>query len=84
MRLAQWLQQRQPLHLQVILAELNGLILAAGFKERYLLATFDDSEATAAAQIFAERKQSSQGLHFLLVQPDDSAVTFTGLWLLRG
>ncbi|NJK41377.1 MAG: DUF1092 family protein, partial [Acaryochloridaceae cyanobacterium SU_2_1] len=67
MRLAQWLQQRQPLHLQVILAELNGLILAAGFKERYLLATFDDSEATAAAQIFAERKtKAAKGLHFFV------------------
>nr|WP_317106120.1 Tab2 family RNA-binding protein [Chroococcidiopsis sp. SAG 2025] len=35
------------------------------------------------AQIYAQRQQQSQGLHFLLVQPDDSGMTYTGFWLLR-
>ncbi|TVQ65436.1 MAG: DUF1092 family protein, partial [Spirulina sp. DLM2.Bin59] len=29
-----------------------------------------------------QQRQASRGLHFLLIQPDDSAITFTGFWLL--
>jgi hypothetical protein len=37
-----------------------------------------------AGRLFEQRKVASQGVHFLLVRPDDSGVTYTGLWLLRG
>lgn len=82
MQLAQWLQQRQPASIQSMRAELSGLIMAAGLNERYVLVTYDDADIVSAAQGFEQGKQGSQGLHFLLVQPDDSGVTYTGMWLL--
>lgn len=82
MQLAQWLQQRQPAAMQTLRAELSGLILSAGLNERYVLVTYGDPDIVSAAQGFEQGKQASQGLHFLLVQPDDSGVTYTGLWLL--
>lgn len=82
MQLAQWLQQRQPASIQAMRAELSGLIMAAGLNERYVLVTYDDADIVSAAQGFEQGKQGSQGLHFLLVQPDDSGVTYTGMWLL--
>ncbi|WP_299490485.1 Tab2 family RNA-binding protein, partial [Acaryochloris sp. IP29b_bin.137] len=82
MQLAQWLQQQQPASIQAMRAELSGLIMAAGLNERYVLVTYDDVDIVSAAQGFEQGKQGSQGLHFLLVQPDDSGVTYTGMWLL--
>jgi hypothetical protein len=53
-------------------------------RDRWILNTFDDPDMRSAAQQYEQRKQASQGLHFLLVQPDDSGMTYTGFWLLRG
>ncbi len=83
MRLAQWLQEVQPVALNAISGEPDGLILDAGLVDRWILATFDDADAIAAAQTYRQRQQTSQGLHFLLVQPDDSGVTYSGIWLLQ-
>jgi hypothetical protein len=82
MQLAQWIQQHQPITLTARRAELSGLILAAGLNERYVLVTYDDPEMVLAEQKFEQDQQHSQGLHFLLIQPDDSGVTYSGLWLL--
>ena len=82
MQLAQWLQQRQPASMQAMRAELSGLILSAGLNDRYVLVTYVDPDIVLAAQGFEQGKQNSQGLHFLLVQPDDSGITYTGIWLL--
>ncbi|NJK29758.1 MAG: DUF1092 family protein [Acaryochloris sp. SU_5_25] len=82
MQLAQWIQQRQPMTLTARRAELSGLILAAGLNERYVLVTYDDPDMVLVAQKFEQDQHNSQGLHFLLIQPDDSGVTYTGLWLL--
>lgn len=82
MPLAQWLQQQHPASIQAMQAELSGLIMAAGLNERFVLVTYDDTDIVSAAQGFEQGKQGSQGLHFLLVQPDDSGVTYTGVWLL--
>jgi hypothetical protein len=57
--------------------------LEAGLVDRWVVVTFEDSEVKAAGKIYQERKQLSQGLHFLLVQPDDSGMTYTGFWLLQ-
>lgn len=78
-----WLQQQQPDHLHVFTEEVQGVVLHTGLKERWILATFEDPTVKTAGQIFNDRCQRSQGLHFLLVQPDDSGMTFTGVWLLR-
>jgi RNA-binding protein Tab2/Atab2 len=84
MRLARWIQDSQPVALNYIAGAPDGLVLEAGLIDRWIVATFEDREVTAAAQLYAQRQQLSQGLHFLLVQPDDSGMTYTGFWLLQG
>ena len=83
LQLARWLQEAQPAYLNYIAGDLSGLILEAGLIDRWIVATFADPEVTAAAKAYEQRKQQSQGLHFLLVQPDDSGMTYSGFWLLR-
>ncbi|MBW4519405.1 MAG: Tab2/Atab2 family RNA-binding protein [Scytolyngbya sp. HA4215-MV1] len=83
MRLARWLQQARPFALNFIAGQPDGLILEAGLIDRWVVATFEDAEVKTAAQMFEQRKQQSQGLHFLLVQPDDSGMTYTGFWLVQ-
>ena len=83
MRLARWLQEAHPVALNYVAGELAGLVLEAGLVERWIVATFEDKEVAVAAQAYEQRKQLSQGLHFLLVQPDDSGMTYSGFWLLR-
>jgi hypothetical protein len=83
MRLARWLQDIQPVTLNYIAGAPDGLILEAGLVDRWVVATFEDKDVAAAAQMYEQRKQVSQGLHFLLVQPDDSGMTYTGFWLLK-
>jgi RNA-binding protein Tab2/Atab2 len=83
MRLARWLQQTRPVSLAYIAGAPDGLVLEAGLVDRYIVATFEDQEVAASAQIYEQRKQQSQGLHFLLVQPDDSGITYSGFWLLQ-
>jgi RNA-binding protein Tab2/Atab2 len=83
MKLARWLENVKPVALNYLQGKPDGLILDAGLVERWVVATFEDKEVTAAAKLYEERKQLSQGLHFLLVQPDDSGMTYTGFWLLN-
>lgn len=83
MRLARWLQEARPVALNYLTGAPDGLILEAGLVDRWVVATFDDPEVKRAAQVYEQRKQLSKGLHFLLVQPDNSGMTFSGFWLLR-
>ena len=83
MQLAQWLRESNPVSLNYIAGAPDGLVLESGLVDRWILATFTDEEVTAAGKLYQQRKQLSQGLHFLLVQPDDSGMTYSGLWLLR-
>ncbi|MBD2074237.1 Tab2/Atab2 family RNA-binding protein [Phormidium sp. FACHB-592] len=83
MRLANWLQQSQPVSLGYIPGAPDGLILEAGLADRWILTTFEDTEVATAGQAYEQHKQLSQGLHFLLVQPDDSGMTYSGFWLLK-
>ena len=86
MRLARWLAEQKPFSLNYIPTEAGrsgGLILEAGSVDRWVFATFEDEEFASAAQKYEDRKINSNGLHFLLVQPDDSEVTHTGMWLLK-
>jgi hypothetical protein len=83
MQLARWLQNSRPASLSFISGAPDGLILEAGLIDRWIIATFDDVEVASAAQTYEQRKQSSKGLHFLLVQPDDSGMTYSGFWLLQ-
>lgn len=83
MQLARWLQQAVPYGLTYIPGDPDGLILEAGLVDRWVLTTFTDPEVTAAANTFRSRQQAAKGLHFLLVQPDDSGMTYSGFWLLQ-
>ncbi len=83
MMLVQWLQSVQPVMLQYIAGKPDGLLLEAGLSDRWIMATFEDADVAGAARTFTERKLAASGLHFLLVRPDDSGLTYTGLWLLQ-
>jgi hypothetical protein len=83
MRLARWLQEAKPAYLDYVPGEPNGLLLESGLAERWILTTFTDPEVKAAAQNFATRTHLAKGVHFLLIQPDNSGMTFSGFWLLR-
>jgi RNA-binding protein Tab2/Atab2 len=83
MALAQWLQQHQPAWISYVPGQPDGVVLEAGLCDRWIIATFEDREVAIAGRSFEQRKQASQGLHFILVQPDDSGMTYTGLWLLQ-
>jgi hypothetical protein len=86
LQLARWLEREKPVFLNYIPTEIGrsgGLILETGLVDRWIVATFEDREVAQAAQNYEQRKQASQGLHFLLVQPDDSGMTYTGFWLLK-
>jgi hypothetical protein len=83
MPLCQWLQEAHPAWLTYIPGDPDGLILSAGLVDRWIMTTFADPDVTEAGRLFEQRKRQCAGLHFLLVRPDDSGMTNTGLWLLR-
>lgn len=83
MALGQWIQASQPAWLSYGRGEPDGLILEAGLCDRWVFTTFSDADMAAAGQRFEQRKRASGGLHFLLVRPDASGMTTTGLWLLQ-
>ncbi|MBF2025499.1 MAG: Tab2/Atab2 family RNA-binding protein [Oscillatoriales cyanobacterium C42_A2020_001] len=83
LRLAQWLQETRPVALSYIPGSPDGLILEAGLVDRWVIATFEVPDVAASATEFEQRKIASRGLHFLLVQPDNSGVTYSGFWLLQ-
>ena len=83
MQLAQWLQENNPIAINYIPGQPDGLILEAGLCDRWVMATFEDAEMASAGQNYQSRKKLIKGLHFLLVQPDDSGMTYSGFWLLQ-
>ncbi|KJH70463.1 Tab2/Atab2 family RNA-binding protein [Aliterella atlantica] len=82
MQLARWLHNAYPVALDYVAGSPSGLVLTAGLVDRWIVATFEDAEVTTSAINYTQRKQLSKGLHFLLVQPDDSGMTYSGFWLL--
>ncbi|XTZ10476.1 MAG: Tab2 family RNA-binding protein [cyanobacterium endosymbiont of Rhopalodia yunnanensis] len=86
MYLARWLVDVKPVALNYIPTQIDksrGLVLESDLVDLWLLSTFEDSDIAKAAQQYELRKTDSQGLYFLVVQPDDSAVTYSRFWLLR-
>jgi hypothetical protein len=85
LKLAQWLDQQQPQALDYVPTQTDaagGLILHTYGEKRWIIATFLDVQFAQAALNYQKQKQTnSPPLHFLLVQPDDSNVTYSGLWL---
>jgi RNA-binding protein Tab2/Atab2 len=85
MPIARWFQQAKPVSLNYIptsVGKSGGLVLESGLSDRWIVATFEEIEIAKAAETYEQRKLESKGLHFFLVQPDDSGMTYTGFWLL--
>jgi RNA-binding protein Tab2/Atab2 len=83
MALSRWLAERKPTQIAAVTLELGAIILTTAQKERWILATYQDETVRDAGKTFESRKAQSNGIHFLLIQPDDSGVTHTGLWILK-
>lgn len=86
MQLARWIEQQTPAFVNYIPTEVSksgGFILETGLCDRWIFNTFESEAAAAIAQKYEQNKQASKGLHFLLIQPDDSGMTTTAFWLLR-
>ncbi len=85
-QLARWLGEQLPYSLNYIptdISQSGGLILESGLVDRWILVTFEDRDIAQSAQQYEQRKKDSQGLHFLLIQPDNTGVTYSGFWLLK-
>lgn len=83
MQLSRWLSERKPRQVAAVDLELGATILTTAQQERWILATYQDAAVRGAGQTFEARKVQSNGIHFLLIGPDDSGVTYTGLWILK-
>ena len=86
MQLARWLEQQVPAFVNYIPTEIGksgGFILETGLADRWVFNTFESSDTAAIAKKYEQNKSNSQGLHFLLIQPDDSGMTTTAFWLLK-
>ncbi|HHP7231074.1 MAG TPA: Tab2 family RNA-binding protein [Xenococcaceae cyanobacterium] len=84
--LCRWLQEQKPVALNYIPTEVGrsgGLVLESGLIERWIFNTFEDQSVAQSAKNYEAKKQESKGLHFLLIQPDASGMTYTGFWLLK-
>lgn len=84
--LARWLQQQQPVSIDYVATEIGksgGLVLETGLIDRWIFNTFTGENTVRVAADYQQKKQASKGLHFLLIQPDNSGMTYTGFWLLK-
>jgi hypothetical protein len=83
MRLARWIAETEPVSLNYLGDDPGGLVLDAGLADRWVMVTFNDPEVSQAARLYEARKKLVHGLHFLLVTPDDSGITNSGIWLFQ-
>ncbi len=83
MRLARWIAETEPVSLDYLGDDPGGLVLDAGLADRWVMLTFNDGEVSQAAKLYEARKKLVHGLHFLLVTPDDSGITDSGIWMLQ-
>jgi RNA-binding protein Tab2/Atab2 len=81
--IARWIDATDPRAIIYSPGLPDGVILHSGEVDRHILATFEDEQMRAAGELFTERKIAAKGLHFLLIQPDDSGMTQSGVWLMR-
>lgn len=86
MQLARWIEAQNPAFINYIPTEIGksgGFILETGLVDRWVFNTFESAQAAEIARSYEQKKRASQGLHFLLIQPDDSGMTTTAFWLLK-
>lgn len=78
--IAGWLAGLEPVRLEI---SARQLVLEAGLEDRWLLATLEETEATAAAEAFRSSIAQAGGLQFVAVQASEDATDLDGFWLLR-
>ena len=86
MQIARWIDRENPAFINYIPTEIGksgGFILETGLVDRWVFNTFESEQAAETARNYEQKKQAAQGLHFVLIQPDDSGMTYTAFWLLR-
>lgn len=86
MQISQWIQEESPAFINYIPTEIGksgGFILETGLVDRWIFNTFESEQAAEIARNYEQRKQEAKGLHFILIQPDDSGMTSTAFWLLK-
>ena len=86
MQLARWVEQQIPSFINYIPTEIGksgGFILETGLVDRWVFNTFESEQAATIARKYEQNKKASKGLHFLLIQPDNSGMTTTAFWLLK-
>ena len=86
MQIARWIEQKNPAFINYIPTEVGksgGFILETGLVDRWVFNTFESEQAAEIAKNYEQKKKVAQGLHFLLIQPDDSGMTNTAFWLLK-
>ena len=86
MQLATWIERQNPAYINYIPTEIGksgGFILETGLVDRWVFNTFESEQAAGIARSYEQKKKAAKGLHFLLIQPDDSGMTNTAFWLLK-
>jgi len=78
--IAGWLAGLEPVRLEI---DANQLVLEAGLEDRWLLATLEPQESTAAAEAFAAAREQAAGLQFIAVVSGPASERLEGFWLLR-
>ena len=86
LQLARWIELQTPAYISYIPTEVGksgGFVLETGLVDRWIFNTFESPQAAEIARNYEQKKQACQGLHFILIQPDDSGMTTTAFWLLK-
>lgn len=86
MQIARWIEQQNPAFLNYIPTEIGksgGFVLETGLIDRWVFNTFESESAAEIARNYERKKQAAKGLHFILIQPDESGMTYTAFWLLK-
>ena len=86
MQIAIWIEEQNPAYLNYIPTEIGrsgGFILETGLVDRWVFNTFESEQTAEIARNYEQKKQAAKGLHFILIQPDDSGMTYTAFWLLK-
>lgn len=81
--IAGWMSGLELAFMRVDTSQGTRLVLETGATESWILANIKNSATLGEAQGFEQAKQKANGVHFIGVQSDPQAESFTGFWLLQ-
>jgi hypothetical protein len=81
--LAGWMSGLELAYLRFDTSQGERLVLETGATESWIVANIKNPQTLAEAQGFEVAKQQANGVHFIGVQSDPQAQSFTGFWLLQ-